>query len=410
MFGPVSGGHFNPVVSLVDASFGGLRWRDALAYIPAQIAGCIPGAIAANAMFAQTAITHLNQAPRLARAPPRRDDRDLGLMLVIFSLARTKRGTAAPAAVGAYIGAAYFFTSSTSFANPAIASAACSPTPSPASHPLRPRLRRRRTRRRRRSDPHHPHALPRRHTRQAADVVLPHEQRPEPTGAAATRMPRLDEPERRAHRSPPNHPPVTNERVPASLPTMSVGVHVHDRELLRRTREGDAEAFGCSTRSRRGDVLGYLRVRVPSAELAADLMCETFAKALLVVHDADRELPVVPIAWLLAIARHELIDSVRRGRVADETRRRLAMEPLELSDPDLAAMEDATAEAELLGQLRESLPEDQFQALTARVIDGREYAEIAASCRRPQVLSASGSAERWRCCDRAERKHDEFCT
>jgi len=73
-------------------------------------------------------------------------------------------------------------------------------------------------------------------------------------------------------------------------------------------------------------------VRVPSAELAADLMCETFAKALVVVHDADRELPVVPLGWLLTIARNELIDSVRRGRVADDTRRRLAIEPLELSD------------------------------------------------------------------------------
>src|SRR5881227_1092607 len=52
MFGPVSGGHFNPVVSLVDAHFGGLAWRDALAYIPAQVAGCVSGAIAANGMFA----------------------------------------------------------------------------------------------------------------------------------------------------------------------------------------------------------------------------------------------------------------------------------------------------------------------------------------------------------------------
>ena len=65
MFGPVSGGHFNPVVSLVDASFGGLSWRDALAYIPAQIAGCILGAIAANAMFADGARQHLHQAPRV---------------------------------------------------------------------------------------------------------------------------------------------------------------------------------------------------------------------------------------------------------------------------------------------------------------------------------------------------------
>ena len=121
MCGPVSGGHFNPVVSLVDASFGGLRWRDALAYTPAQIAGCITGAITANAMFAQTAITISTKH----RASPSHLLAEviatLGLLLVIFALARTKRGNAAPAAVGAYIGAAYFFTSSTSFANPAIA-------------------------------------------------------------------------------------------------------------------------------------------------------------------------------------------------------------------------------------------------------------------------------------------------
>jgi glycerol uptake facilitator-like aquaporin len=120
MFGPVSGGHFNPVVSLVDASFGGLRWRDALAYTSVQIAGCITGAIAANAMFAQTAITISTKH----RASPSHLLAEviatLGLLLVIFALARTRRGNAAPAAVGAYIGAAYFFTSSTSFANPAI--------------------------------------------------------------------------------------------------------------------------------------------------------------------------------------------------------------------------------------------------------------------------------------------------
>src|SRR5881227_1598830 len=66
MFGPVSGGHFNPVVSLVDAHFGGLTWRDAFAYMPAQIAGCITGAIAANAMFALAAVsisTHHRASP-----------------------------------------------------------------------------------------------------------------------------------------------------------------------------------------------------------------------------------------------------------------------------------------------------------------------------------------------------------
>jgi arsenate reductase len=120
MFGPVSGGHFNPVVSLVDAHFGGLTWRDAFAYIPAQIAGCITGAIVANGMFALAAIsisTHHRASPAHLLAEV---IATLGLLLVIFSLARTGRAATAPAAVGAYIGAAYWFTSSTSFANPAI--------------------------------------------------------------------------------------------------------------------------------------------------------------------------------------------------------------------------------------------------------------------------------------------------
>jgi RNA polymerase sigma factor (sigma-70 family) len=185
-------------------------------------------------------------------------------------------------------------------------------------------------------------------------------------------------------------PPVTNKGVAASLPTMSSAGHVHDRELLTRARAGDAEAFAGFYRARRGEVLAFLRVRVPNAELAADLMCESFAKALIAVHDADRELPIVPVAWLLTIARNELTDSVRRGRVADDTRRRLAMQPLELSDRDLAAVDDATADADLLGELRELLPADQLQALTARVIDEREYAEIA------QELQTSESVVRKR--------------
>ena len=121
MFGPVSGGHFNPVVSFVDAVFGGISRRDALAYLPAQVGGCILGAIVANAMFAKAAIsisTHHRASPAhlLAEVIAM-----LGLVLVIFALARTRRIASAPAAVGVYIGAAYFFTSSTSFANPAIA-------------------------------------------------------------------------------------------------------------------------------------------------------------------------------------------------------------------------------------------------------------------------------------------------
>jgi glycerol uptake facilitator-like aquaporin len=120
MFGPVSGGHFNPVVSLADAAFGGLSWRDAAAYLPAQVAGCTSGAVLANLMFAGAAVSVSGKD----RASPAHFLSEivatLGLLLVIFALARSGRSRSAPAAVGAYIGAAYFFTSSTSFANPAI--------------------------------------------------------------------------------------------------------------------------------------------------------------------------------------------------------------------------------------------------------------------------------------------------
>jgi len=120
MVGPVSGAHLNPVVSFVDAAFGGMPWRTAGAYLPAQVLGCVAGTLLANAMFARATVSisteHRMTGPHfLAEVVA-----TAGLILVIFTLARTGRGALAPAAVGAYIGAAYFFTSSTSFANPAI--------------------------------------------------------------------------------------------------------------------------------------------------------------------------------------------------------------------------------------------------------------------------------------------------
>jgi arsenate reductase len=120
MFGPVSGAHFNPVVSWVDASFGGLKWRDALLYLPAQVAGCCGGAVVANLMFSKAAISISTHHRATGAHFLSEVVATLGLILVIFALARSGRGTSAAAAVGAYIGAAYFFTSSTSFANPAI--------------------------------------------------------------------------------------------------------------------------------------------------------------------------------------------------------------------------------------------------------------------------------------------------
>ena len=118
--GAVSGAHLNPVVSLLDAAFGGLRWRELAAYIPAQVAGACAGTVIANLMFSLPAVqvSHRERAGGglwLAESVA-----TFGLLLVIFGLARSHRTHLAPFAVGAYITGAYFFTASTSFANPAV--------------------------------------------------------------------------------------------------------------------------------------------------------------------------------------------------------------------------------------------------------------------------------------------------
>jgi glycerol uptake facilitator-like aquaporin len=121
VFSSVSGAHFNPVVSFVDAALGASTWGRAWAYMPFQVAGCIFGAIVANVMFAVRAVSwsthHRASGPHLFAEMIA----TAGLVLVVFALARNGKHSYTPAAVGTYIAAAYFFTSSTSFANPAIA-------------------------------------------------------------------------------------------------------------------------------------------------------------------------------------------------------------------------------------------------------------------------------------------------
>ena len=120
VFLPLSGAHFNPVVSLVDGLLGHRPWRELTAYIPTQIFGCVLGAILANLMFGLPAV-NISTTDRLTAATFLSEVvATAGLILVIFALVRSNLVRAVPAAVGAYIGAAYFFTSSTSFANPAI--------------------------------------------------------------------------------------------------------------------------------------------------------------------------------------------------------------------------------------------------------------------------------------------------
>jgi len=118
--GPVSGAHLNPVVTLADRFFGGITTREVLAYLPAQVLGGCIGAVAANVMFG-VPLVELSTTSRATGAHLFAEVvATFGLLLVIFGVVRSKRASAAPFAVGAYIGGAYFFTSSTSFANPAV--------------------------------------------------------------------------------------------------------------------------------------------------------------------------------------------------------------------------------------------------------------------------------------------------
>jgi glycerol uptake facilitator-like aquaporin len=118
-FGPISGAHFNPAVTLADASQGGLAWREVPVYIAAQIAGAFAGVAAAHLMFGEP----LFFASRHARSGSAQLFSEFiatfGLLSIIWGCARL-RSSAVPFAVGAYITGAYWFTSSTSFANPAV--------------------------------------------------------------------------------------------------------------------------------------------------------------------------------------------------------------------------------------------------------------------------------------------------
>lgn len=125
IFGPVSGAHFNPVVSAADWFLGrrartGLTTTELTWYVLGQVAGAVGGSILANLMFALPAVEWSSRHRAAGHLWLGEVVATSGLILLIFALARSGRSSVAPAAVGAYIGAAYWFTSSTSFANPAV--------------------------------------------------------------------------------------------------------------------------------------------------------------------------------------------------------------------------------------------------------------------------------------------------
>jgi RNA polymerase sigma factor (sigma-70 family) len=151
-----------------------------------------------------------------------------------------------------------------------------------------------------------------------------------------------------------------------------------DEDLLQSTPD-DPEAFGIFYRRHVDAVLSFFRSRTGDPELAADLMAETFAAALLAAPRFKRRREPA-VAWLFTIARRKLIDSWRRGKVEDAARRKLGLEPLELDDGGLAridAMIDESREPLPLLELMNRLPADQREALRLRVLDERDYPDIA---------------------------------
>lgn len=123
-FGPISGAHLNPVVSLADAMESGLAWSETLPYVGAQVFGGICGTIAAHGMFGLPLISlsrHIHDGPAQFLSE---FIATFGLLSVIWGCSRS-RSSIVPFAVGSYITAAYWFTASTSFANPAVTIARC---------------------------------------------------------------------------------------------------------------------------------------------------------------------------------------------------------------------------------------------------------------------------------------------
>jgi RNA polymerase sigma factor (sigma-70 family) len=148
-----------------------------------------------------------------------------------------------------------------------------------------------------------------------------------------------------------------------------------DDQLIAAARS-DPEAFGVFYARHLQAVIGFFMARIRDPELAADLASETFAAALLAVR-RFRQGDASGRTWLYAIARHKLIDSMRRGQVEASARRKLGIPPLALDDEDIARIEEMAGPSEGPLELLADLPDDVRAALSARVLDEREYPDIA---------------------------------
>lgn len=158
-----------------------------------------------------------------------------------------------------------------------------------------------------------------------------------------------------------------------------------DERLLAAIADCDADAFSVFYRRHLPRVVGFFVGETRDREVAADLTAEVFSAVLL---SARRYRPVreTAVPWVLAIARNVLGASRRHRRVEDRARRRLGLDPIELDDHDLERTEELAGERGVVLALVELLPEDEREAVKARVVEERNYSEIAAEMRCSELV------------------------
>jgi RNA polymerase sigma-70 factor (ECF subfamily) len=159
---------------------------------------------------------------------------------------------------------------------------------------------------------------------------------------------------------------------------MSKASQATDGELLAAVVAGDGQAFASFYRRHLPAVVGFLLRETGDREASADLAAEVFAAIFLVARRFRARGDGSARPWVLGIARNKLRESRRRGRVEDRARRRLAFEPEVLDDDDLVRVEQLAAGADIpVLELVEQLPEQQRDAVRSRVVEDREYDDIA---------------------------------
>jgi RNA polymerase sigma factor (sigma-70 family) len=165
---------------------------------------------------------------------------------------------------------------------------------------------------------------------------------------------------------------------------MSAGRRQDEAALITAARSGPYE-FTAFYRYFERSILGFFMSETRRPDLAADLMAETFARALESIGSFDPDRGRAD-QWLFGIARHVLADSRRRGRVEAEARQRLGFPTLALEDHTAETIARLSADRRLATAALAALPEDQKQAIEARVLHDREYADIAAELQCSEAL------------------------